>query len=63
MTPPNAIWIDGLDLSRVVQRRQTPRAGRSLAGGRGRGAAGQVVTDRFTTRVPAHGAVLVKVGR
>jgi hypothetical protein len=42
--PPNAIWIDSLDLSRMVQRRQTPRAGRSLArgrGGGGRGAAGQ----------------------
>jgi alpha-galactosidase len=39
--PPNAIWIDSLDLSKMVQRRQTPRAGRSLAGGRGRGAAGQ----------------------
>jgi alpha-galactosidase len=37
--PPNAIWIDSLDLSKMVQRRQTPRAGRSLAGGRGRGAA------------------------
>jgi alpha-galactosidase len=33
--PPNAIWIDSLDLSKMVQRRQTPRAGRSLAGGRG----------------------------
>ena len=41
--PPNAIWIDSLDLSKMVQRRQTPRAGRSLAGGRGggRAAAGQ----------------------
>jgi hypothetical protein len=35
--PPNAIWIDSLDLSKMVQRRQTPRAGRSLAGGRGGG--------------------------
>ena len=25
--PPNAIWIDSLDLSKMVQRRQTPRAG------------------------------------
>ena len=33
--PPNAIWLDSLDLSKMVQRRQTPRAGRSLAGGRG----------------------------
>jgi alpha-galactosidase len=33
--PPNAIWIDSLDLSKMVQRRQTPRAGRSLAGGAG----------------------------
>ena len=39
--PPNAIWIDSLDLSKMVQRRQTPRARFSLAGGRGaRGAAG-----------------------
>ena len=38
--PPNAIWIDSLDLSKMVQRRQTPRAGRSLAGGRGAGAGG-----------------------
>ena len=35
--PPNAIWIDSLDLPKMVPRRQTPRAGRSLAGGRGRG--------------------------
>ena len=28
--PPNAIWIDSLDLSKMVQRRQTPRAGRVL---------------------------------
>ena len=33
--PPNAIWLDSLDLSKMVQRRQTPRAGRSLAGGSG----------------------------
>jgi len=41
--PPNAIWIDSLDLSKMVQRRQTPRAGRSLASARGgaRPAAGQ----------------------
>ena len=40
--PPNAIWLDSLDLSKMVQRRQTPRAGRSLAGGSGgrRGAGG-----------------------
>lgn len=38
--PPNAIWIDSLDLSKMVQRRQTPRAGRSLAGGRGAGQPG-----------------------
>jgi alpha-galactosidase len=38
--PPNAIWIDSLDLSKMVQRRQTPRAGRSLAGGGGRRGAG-----------------------
>lgn len=39
MAPPNAVWIDSLDLSKMVQRRQTPRAGRSLAGGRGGGRA------------------------
>jgi alpha-galactosidase len=33
--PPNAIWLDSLDLSKMVQRRQTPRAGRSLGGGSG----------------------------
>jgi alpha-galactosidase len=33
--PPNAIWLDSLDLSKMVQRRQTPRPGRSLAGGSG----------------------------
>ena len=38
--PPNAIWIDSLDLSKMIQRRQTPRAGRSLAGGGGRRGAG-----------------------
>jgi alpha-galactosidase len=39
--PPNAIWIDTLDLSKMVQRRQTPRARGSLAGGgRGRVAGG-----------------------
>src|SRR5687768_10129758 len=41
--PPNAIWIDSLDLSKMVQRRQAPRARFSMAGGRGgRGAAGAV---------------------
>jgi alpha-galactosidase len=30
--PANAVWLDSLDLSRMVQRRQTPRAGRSGAG-------------------------------
>lgn len=30
--PPGAIWLDSLDLSRMVQRRGTPRAGRSGAG-------------------------------
>jgi alpha-galactosidase len=34
--PPNAVWLDSLDLTKMVQRRQTPRAGRTLAGG-GRG--------------------------
>ena len=33
--PANAIWLDGLDLSKMVQRRGTPRAGRSGAGRRG----------------------------
>lgn len=28
--PPNAIWVDSLDLRKMVQRQQTPRAGRSL---------------------------------
>jgi alpha-galactosidase len=38
--PAGAMWIDSLDLSRMVQRRQTPRAGRTLASaGRGRAAA------------------------
>ena len=36
--PANAIWLDSLDLSKMVQRRQTPRAGQTLAGGRGGGA-------------------------
>ena len=36
--PANAIWLDSLDLSKMVQRRQTPRAGQTLARGRGRGA-------------------------
>jgi hypothetical protein len=30
--PPNAVWLDSLDLTKMVQRRQTPRAGRTLAG-------------------------------
>src|SRR5262245_47477282 len=38
--PPNAIWIDSLDLTKMVQRRQTPRAGGTLAGGGGRGRGG-----------------------
>jgi alpha-galactosidase len=44
--PPNAVWLDSLDLTKMVQRRQTPRAGRTLAGGgRGAGAAqGQPIT-------------------
>ncbi len=38
--PAHAIWLDSLDLSKMVQRRQTPRAGQTLARGRGgRGAA------------------------
>src|ERR1051326_7461182 len=28
--PPNVVWLDSLDLTKMVQRRQTPRAGRSL---------------------------------
>ncbi len=38
--PPNAIWIDTLELSKMVQRRQTPRARFSLAG-RGGGGGGR----------------------
>ena len=34
--PRNAIWLDSLDLSKMVQRRGTPRAGR-YGGGGGRG--------------------------
>jgi alpha-galactosidase len=30
--PQNAVWLDSLDLTRMVQRRGTPRAGRSGAG-------------------------------
>jgi alpha-galactosidase len=37
--PANAVWLDSLDLSKMVQRRQTPRAGQTLARGRGRGGA------------------------
>ena len=36
--PAGAIWLDSLDLTKMVQRRQTPRAGQTLARGRGRGA-------------------------
>jgi len=42
--PPSAVWLDSLDLSKMVQRRQTPRAGATLARaprGRGAGARGQ----------------------
>jgi alpha-galactosidase len=28
--PPNALWLDSLDLTKMVQRRGTPRAGRSV---------------------------------
>jgi alpha-galactosidase len=35
--PANAIWIESLDLTKMVQRRQTPRAGATLARGRGAG--------------------------
>ena len=28
--PPNAIWVESLDLSRMSQRRGLPRAGRSI---------------------------------
>jgi len=42
--PPNAIWIDSLDLTKMVQRRQTPRAGRTLAGGRGGAQGGNPIT-------------------
>ncbi len=34
--PPNGVWLDALDLTRMVQRRGTPRVGKSGAsGGRG----------------------------
>src|SRR5580765_414823 len=39
--PSNAIWLDSLDLSKMVQRRQTPRAGQTLARGRGGRRSGQ----------------------
>jgi len=39
--PPNGIWLDSLDLSKMVQRRGTPRVGKSGAGG-GRGPGGPV---------------------
>jgi alpha-galactosidase len=29
-TPPDSVWLDSLDLSKMVQRRGVPRAGRSL---------------------------------
>ena len=32
VAPPGTIWLDSLDLTRMVQRRGTPRAGRSGAG-------------------------------
>jgi len=35
--PPNAIWIDSLDLTKMVQRRQTPLPRQTLARARGRG--------------------------
>jgi alpha-galactosidase len=41
--PPNAIWIDSLDLSKMVSRRTPARAGFSLAGGRGGGRAAGAV--------------------
>lgn len=31
--PPNGVWLDSLDLSKMVQRRQTPQAGKSGARG------------------------------
>src|SRR3972149_5013011 len=33
--PPNPVWLDSLDVTKMVQRRQTPRAGQTLARGRG----------------------------
>lgn len=49
--PTGAMWLDGLDLAKMVQRRQTPRAGQTLArprrargaraSGRGRGQGGR----------------------
>jgi len=53
--PPNAIWLDSLDLSKMVQRRQTPRAGGTLArgrGGRGTAAPAAQPAGRGTAPVP-----------
>jgi alpha-galactosidase len=51
--PANAIWLDSLDLSKMVQRRQTPRAGLTLARARGRGgAAAQPAGRGGTTPTP-----------
>jgi alpha-galactosidase len=53
--PSNAIWLDSLDLSRMVQRRQTPRAGATLAGGGGRGRGGAAAPITLGGVVYPHG--------
>jgi hypothetical protein len=54
--PANAIWLDSLDLSKMVQRRQTPRAGQTLARGRGRGAGTREPARRAGLRAAARAA-------
>src|SRR5262245_34328411 len=51
--PANAIWLDSLDLGKMVQRRGTPRAGRYGGGGGGRGGTPPPIT--LGGQVYAHG--------
>jgi len=52
--PPNAIWLDSLDLGKMVQRRETPRAGATLARApRGRGAGGAATPAGGRAAAPA----------
>ena len=51
--PANAIWLDSLDLSKMVQRRQTPRAGQTLARARGRGAGAAAAQPQGRGAAPA----------